>query len=145
MFLLLTLAGFVLLAISLPRHHRRHVRHYPARASQPVVARHRLGAAGAVAGCVHNRFGWAVGLVFWVGGLMVAAFCVALFFTYAANLWGLSSGLRHIGGDQTPAATMPSISKVGALVASLNSRSDAGVRLRNISFKLPAMVISLTG
>ena len=93
MFLLLTLAGFVLLALSLPRHHRDMF------GTTPPEPRSRwlratgwaLLALSPIASI--TVFGWAVGLVFWVGGLMVAAFCVALFFTYAAKFVGAFIGI----------------------------------------------------
>src|SRR5258708_32813348 len=44
-----------------------------------------------------------------------------------------------------PAMVFPSIRTVGALVELLNCRSLAGVRFRNMSFKLPATVMPLTG
>ena len=40
---------------------------------------------------------------------------------------------------------MPSIRTVGALVEPLNCRSLAGVMLRNMSLRLPATVMPLTG
>ena len=54
----------------------------------------------------------------------------------------------EIGGQdrhQAPAMVRPSMRRVGALAPKRNSRSLAGVRFWNISFRLPAMVISLTG
>lgn len=46
---------------------------------------------------------------------------------------------------QAPAMVSPSTRTVGASVPRRNCRSSAGVRWRNMSFRLPAMVISLTG
>ena len=46
---------------------------------------------------------------------------------------------------QAPAMVSPSTRRVGASVPRRNCRSSAGVRWRNMSFRLPATVISLTG
>ena len=44
-----------------------------------------------------------------------------------------------------PATVMPSTRIVGAFVPYRKTRSFAGVRFRNMSFRFPATVISLTG
>ena len=55
------------------------------------------------------------------------------------------AGLYRSRLRYAPAIVIPSMRKVGASVPVLKMRSFAGVRCRNISFRLLAMVSSLTG
>jgi len=53
--------------------------------------------------------------------------------------------VRPRPAPQRPATVSPSMRRVGALVPYRKTRSSAGVMARNIAFRLPATVISLTG
>ena len=65
----------------------------------------------------------------------------------AAAAGGDPAGLLGDAGDrpQAPATVIPSIRSVGTLTARRCSRSSAGDSARNMSIRLPAMVISATG
>ena len=77
---------------------------------------------------------------FWVGPVIAHGQCPGLPDRFPAK----GQNPLPMSGHR-PARDISSISRLGALTPRRNVRSDAGVMVRNISFRLPAMVISLTG
>lgn len=81
--LILVLAGFGSLALSMHKHHRDQFGTPPPRGR--AIAFQTVGwtlLAASIAPCVAGS-GWSIGLVLWVGLLPVAALVVALTLTYA--------------------------------------------------------------
>ena len=80
--LLLSLAGFVALALAMERHHRQVWQRAPSRKQCMLLRCFGItGLGAALAACVAHA-GWATGTVIWLGLMTVAALAVALVLSY---------------------------------------------------------------
>ena len=103
MALLLSLAGFVALALAMERHHRQVWQRAPSR-KQSLLLRCAgvIGLGAALAACVAHA-GWATGTVIWLGLMTVAALAVALVLSYRPRWLALMTAQSKLGQSGTAA------------------------------------------
>lgn len=101
MALLLSLAGFVALALAMERHHRQVWQRAPSR-KQCLLLRCAgvIGLGAALAACVAHA-GWATGTVIWLGLMTVAALTVALVLSYRPRWLALMTAQFKLGQSGT--------------------------------------------